>query len=99
MKQFLQQNEVKQYDEINVSNSRRISLIPQNQKGTSLISPKNVTSSFNNIVDMHYRFSKRMDEKSFDRVKSRLSLRKEIDLKAIIINIDGKKNSETGNIT
>jgi hypothetical protein len=48
---------------------------------------------------MHYRFSKRMDEKSFDRVKSRLSLKKEIDLKAIIINIDGKKNSETGNIT
>ena len=38
-----------------------------------------------------------MDEKSFDRVKSRLSLKKEIDLKSIIINKDGKKSSEMGN--
>ena len=37
-----------------------------------------------------------MDEKSFDRVKSRLSLKKEIDLKSIIFNKDGKK-SELGN--
>ena len=63
----------------------------------SLVSPKNITNSFNNIVDMHYRFSKKMDEKSFDRVKSRLSLKKEIDLKSIIINKDGKKSSEMGN--
>ena len=63
----------------------------------SLASPKNLTVSFNNIVDSHYRFSKRMDEKCFDRVKSRLSLKKEIDLKSIIINKDVKKKSDIGN--
>jgi hypothetical protein len=98
LKKFLQRNEVKQYDKINASNSRRISLISQNQKGTTLISPKNVASSLNNIFYINFRFSKRMDEKSFHRVKRRLSLKKEIDLKPIIMNIDSKKNSENGNI-
>jgi hypothetical protein len=63
----------------------------------SFASPKNLTASFNNIVDSHYKFSKRIDEKCFDRVKSRLSQKKEIDLKSIIINKDGKKNTDIGN--